>query len=171
MAVIQFIGSVLSSALSKLVVDDFKAWTPRLVKRLIDHAVGSLPPEQRERYAEEWRSHTNDVPGELGKVFLCLGFLRAARKMVALNNTERTTTETLRRVIELVTGAMVGLYLAPAFVAIACVIFLARGGRGPVFKSEQCVSTGARSGSSGSTRKERSDNSWCGQACEACLLL
>jgi lipopolysaccharide/colanic/teichoic acid biosynthesis glycosyltransferase len=143
MALIQFILGLLSSVLSRLVVDDFKAWTPRLVRRLIERAVATLPPDHRHRYAEEWQSHANDVPGELGKVFLCLGFLWAARKMAAIDsNTERTTLKTLRRVIELSTGAMVGVYLAPVFVVITCIILSLR--KGPIFKSKECVGLNGR---------------------------
>jgi lipopolysaccharide/colanic/teichoic acid biosynthesis glycosyltransferase len=137
MAVMKFVAALFGSVLSKQLADDFKAWTPRLVKRLIERAVATLPrPDQRERYAEEWQSHANDVPGELGKVFVCLGFLRAARKMAALNNRERPTMELMMRLIDVAFGLWACLLFAPAFVAIGVVLLT---GRGPVFKVEQMV--------------------------------
>jgi len=42
-----------------------------------------LPPTQRERFEEEWQGHINEVPGDIGKLTVALGFLRAARKMTS----------------------------------------------------------------------------------------
>lgn len=65
--------------LAKLAADELKAWSPRLVERLIRRAVARLPKDQRERMDEEWRAYVNDTPGDLWKLVQACGFLRAAR--------------------------------------------------------------------------------------------
>jgi hypothetical protein len=49
-----------------------------------------LPEKLRERYAEEWQSHVNEVPGVVGKVFDAARFSLAARKMARI---ERRSNE------------------------------------------------------------------------------
>jgi len=75
---------LLGAAASRLVVDDFKAWLPRIRYGFINRAVLALPAAQQERYREEWQSHLNEIPGEIGKLFVCLGFLSASRRMSSI---------------------------------------------------------------------------------------
>ena len=72
---------LLGSAFSRQLTDEFKAWTPRLTDWLTQYAVRKLPENQRERFAEEWRSHINDTPGEIGKICVALGLLLAPSAM------------------------------------------------------------------------------------------
>ena len=71
-------GHFLAALLGKLCADEAKAWLPRVAERITDCAVGCLPKNLRERYSEEWRSHLDQVPGPLTKVWVAAGFLRAA---------------------------------------------------------------------------------------------
>jgi hypothetical protein len=68
----------LVTLISRFCADEFKAWSPWLVQRLITAAVRKLPEGQQERYREEWSGHVADIPGEVGKLFTALDFLRAA---------------------------------------------------------------------------------------------
>jgi hypothetical protein len=43
--------------------------------------VSRAPEHLRERLAEEWRSHVNDTPGDLGKLVAAFGFVWASRKL------------------------------------------------------------------------------------------
>jgi hypothetical protein len=72
---------LLGSAFSRQLTDEFKAWTPRLTDWLTQYAVRKLPKNQRERFAEEWHSHINDTPGEIGKIYFALGLLLAPSAM------------------------------------------------------------------------------------------
>lgn len=72
---------ILAAAISRQLTDEFKAWTPWLIKRCIQRAVRQLPESLRERYTDEWQSHINEIPGEVGKLFEALGFLRASWNM------------------------------------------------------------------------------------------
>ena len=85
MAVITGLGliaTLISAVLSKLVADEFKAWSPRITRAFVKRAVAALPAEQRRRYEEEWNSHLDDVPGELGKLFASFSLLWAAPRHV-----------------------------------------------------------------------------------------
>jgi hypothetical protein len=57
--------------------DEFKAWVPWLTRNLIQFAACILPETERARRIEEWASHLEEVPGEIGKIVVALGFVRA----------------------------------------------------------------------------------------------
>jgi hypothetical protein len=40
-----------------------------------------LPESQRKRFTEEWQCHVDEIPGEVGKLIVAFGFLRASSKM------------------------------------------------------------------------------------------
>jgi hypothetical protein len=73
------IGGILASALSNQVADEFKAWTPWLTNRLIEFSVSRLPQNLKERYREEWSRHVEDTPGQVGKIAVAAGFLKASQ--------------------------------------------------------------------------------------------
>jgi len=76
-----FVVGVLGAAVSRLLADEAKAWTPRAVKTLIRVAVARLPEAQRSRRDEEWQSHVNDTPGDLSKLITAVGFIIASRRI------------------------------------------------------------------------------------------
>jgi len=76
-----FLLSVFAAALSRLLAEEFGAWTPSIIRSLIKIAVARLPEMKRERFTEEWQSHVNDVPGRIGKLLVAVGFLKAAHKI------------------------------------------------------------------------------------------
>jgi Bacterial sugar transferase len=73
--------AVFVAVLSRLVADDYKAWSPKILDWLVRRAVVALPSELQERYDEEWRSHLTDTPGELSKLIIALGFKAAANRI------------------------------------------------------------------------------------------
>jgi hypothetical protein len=75
------LAGIFATAVSRQFADEFKAWTPRLIRHVIQRAVGRLPENQRQRFTEEWHSHVDEIPGEVGKLFVAFGFLRASSKM------------------------------------------------------------------------------------------
>jgi MraZ protein len=70
--------AVLTSAIARLLADEFKAWNPKLTGFIVRFAVGRLPKQQRERYSEEWSAHINDVPGEAAKLCAAAGCVWAS---------------------------------------------------------------------------------------------
>ena len=75
---------VLGAAISRQMTDEFKAWVPWMIRHIIDRAVRTLPEDQRQRFAEEWRSHVNEIPGDAGKLIVALGFLVASSKIAGI---------------------------------------------------------------------------------------
>jgi hypothetical protein len=75
------LAGVFGAALSRVLSDEFKAWNPWIVERLIRLAERKLPEEYRERLSEEWRSHIDEIPGDLGKLLTACGFLQASTKI------------------------------------------------------------------------------------------
>lgn len=71
---------VLGACCSRILADEFKAWVPFFVERIISIAVGRAPEHFRERLAEEWRAYVNDKPGDLGKLCAALDLIRASAK-------------------------------------------------------------------------------------------
>jgi hypothetical protein len=69
--------TALVPILSKVLADEFKAWSP-LVARILEVAVRALPPSRRDRYSEEWKAHVIEKPGDLGKFFLSCGCVWAS---------------------------------------------------------------------------------------------
>jgi hypothetical protein len=76
-----WILGVVTAALSRLLADECKAWVPWLTKWFVRRAAAGLPENQRERYKEEWESHIDEIPGDIGKIVTALGFVMAAKKM------------------------------------------------------------------------------------------
>jgi hypothetical protein len=74
------LGFLLAVA-ARQMADYIKTWLPRIIDYLIDRAIKRLPDEQRDRFAEEWKSYVNDTPGNLRKLIVAIGFLFAANKM------------------------------------------------------------------------------------------
>jgi len=45
-----FLAGIISTALSRVFADEFKAWTPWIIDRLVRRAVARLPRDQQERF-------------------------------------------------------------------------------------------------------------------------
>lgn len=74
-------AGLVGAVLSRLLAEEVKAWMPRVVDALIRGAVARLPEDQKERRKEEWHSHVNDIPGDLGKFVTAVGFVIASRRL------------------------------------------------------------------------------------------
>ncbi len=80
-AILIFILGIVAASFSNQLSDEFKAWTPRILRRLVTRAVRRRPECQRHRFAEEWAAHVDEVPGEIGKICVAVGFHWAAYRM------------------------------------------------------------------------------------------
>lgn len=85
-----FLLSVLTAALSRILAAEFSSWNPWIVRRIIRFAILRLPKAQRERYEEEWQSHVDEVPGEVGKIIVASGLVPAACRMALRYRSNRT---------------------------------------------------------------------------------
>jgi lipopolysaccharide/colanic/teichoic acid biosynthesis glycosyltransferase len=125
-AVLTIVGIVAS----RLLADECKAWTPWLIDRLIKNAVRRLSLDQRDRYTEEWLSHVNEVPGQIGKVVVAFGFLKASWKM-APDLSQDLPFAAIKRMIDLCICTAALILFAPLLLLFAVLIKLET--PGPVF--------------------------------------
>jgi hypothetical protein len=115
---------IFAAALSRQLTDEFKAWTPWVIKHLVNHAVRRLAEEQRSRFAEEWLAHINELPGEIGKVIAALGFIFAAHRMSSRINVSKRASDIL-----------ISILFVPyaAAMMLPIVILIKAGDGGPIF--------------------------------------
>jgi hypothetical protein len=82
---------ILAAVLNRLSGGALRTWIPWFTQRLLDLAIKRLPEDQRERFAEEWASHINDMPGDVGKIAFASGCVSAAHEMASLLNNSAFT--------------------------------------------------------------------------------
>lgn len=80
-ALVLALGGMLAIVLNALSGGALHSSVPSLTRQLLDLATKRLPEDQRERFAEEWQSHINEVSGDLGKIVFALGCVSAAQNM------------------------------------------------------------------------------------------
>jgi lipopolysaccharide/colanic/teichoic acid biosynthesis glycosyltransferase len=116
-------------------------WLPKITEFLIQLAVKRLPEHQRARFAEEWRGHVDEIPGDLNKLDAAIGFLRAARRMTRIGK-EVTGQDApiLSRVVE--AAAFVALVLLPISPLLPAAIRLESAG--PAFDYQPRIGLGRR---------------------------
>src|SRR6266851_8947551 len=112
---------ILAAVLSRQLTDEFKAWTPSIIKHLVNRAVRRLPEEERSRFEEEWLAHVNELPGEVAKIIAALGFLSAARRM-------SLRISVAKRVLDVGVSIILLLWMAPVMLPIALIIKVQDGG-------------------------------------------
>jgi len=83
-ALVLSVGGILTAVLNLLFADKLEPWIAWFTTALLDLAVQRLPKSQRERFAEEWASHLNDISGDIGKVLFARGCVSAAHEMASL---------------------------------------------------------------------------------------
>lgn len=96
LAIILGILALLGAAISKILADEFKAWSPWLVARIIAIAAMQMPESERERVREEWFGWVQDIPGDLGKLLTATGFLWGAAKIGGISALFSTFIRTWR---------------------------------------------------------------------------
>ena len=64
--------------LAKQLADEIRAWIPWFAKRALNVAIRYLPISEQLRFREEWTSHFEEVPGEIGKLVFALGLISAS---------------------------------------------------------------------------------------------
>lgn len=81
MGLSEFLLGAVAAMVATIGCQELKAWTPRIVRVLINKSVALLPTELRGRMREEWQSHVEDLPGDVWRIWTAFGFLIAARRM------------------------------------------------------------------------------------------
>ncbi|MDR3529868.1 MAG: hypothetical protein P4L90_04805 [Rhodopila sp.] len=108
--------TVIGGVSVRLLADELKAWMPHLTNRLIRHAVGKLPADQRERLFEEWSSDVDERPGDLSKLWTAADCIRGSWVMTR-ERARRKARDGASRV-ELWLGRILGLLEERGFILI-----------------------------------------------------
>jgi hypothetical protein len=125
-AIALFLVGTFGTALSGLLTKEFEAWIPWIIQHVIHRAVMRVPTAQRERFEEEWQSHVNEVPGEIGKLTVALGFLTAARKMTAAEKAGHAPLK-VSRGLNIFVSTVLLVLLAPLMLIFALGVLVSTG--------------------------------------------
>src|SRR5262249_27367021 len=99
-AIAVFMIGVFGSFLSKQMSEEFKAWTPWWLRHLLAFAITRLPEHYRERFAEEWPSYIKEIPGEMAKIGVAIGFVAAALKTSMLEKLSNVDVNRLKIILK-----------------------------------------------------------------------
>ena len=125
------IVAIVYSAMGRQVTREFNAWTPWIVEHLVRRAVSKLPEAQRERFEEEWRSHIDEMPGDVGKLLAAIGFGSAARDISSILNSSRghfLARRVSRRAVDICVSVVALIVLSPLMLTVGLLIRLDSGG-------------------------------------------
>jgi len=139
------VGGIFQTVFARLLGDEIKSWLPWMVERLLRHAVTSLPKGQRERFQEEWRSHLNEIPGEIGKLAVALGFPFAARRMSGiLSGTVQyySFKRLKKRFLDLCFSTTLLVLFLPLMALVSLAVWF--DSEGSVLFREECVGLGGK---------------------------
>ncbi|HET9179045.1 MAG TPA: sugar transferase [Terriglobia bacterium] len=125
--IVGIICKIIAGAVSQQLTNEFKEWTCWVIERLVQRAVQRLPKDERDRFGEEWRSHIDEVPGQIGKIVVALNFTRAARKISAMAKAgyrDALPGDNLKRAVDVVASAAFLVAVAPELGLIATILRL-----------------------------------------------
>jgi hypothetical protein len=138
-------GGMITAVLARLFGDELKAWMPWFTRRLLRIAIERLPEVQRERFSEEWASHINEVPGEIGRIAIALGCVSAAEEMASLfTYGEPALRRLFRRSLDVAVSALALLFFAPAFLCAIALVKLDCPGQSALSREERIGANGRR---------------------------
>jgi hypothetical protein len=95
-AIVLFI-SVIAALAARYFRGGLKTSVPRWIDGMVRRATARLPPEQRVRMDEEWRSHINDVDGNVEKIYVAVGLNLAAKRLISRNHQKLAREINFRR--------------------------------------------------------------------------
>jgi hypothetical protein len=75
------VAAVVLAAFSRLCAEEITACISYIILRSVSLAAHFLPTDLHERYAEEWQSYVNELPGMVTKCFAVIGLFLAADKI------------------------------------------------------------------------------------------
>lgn len=110
---------IFVAAATRLLGDELKAWMPWVMKRLLDIAIQRLPEDQRERFAEEWSSHIDEIPGDVGKIVTAGGCILAARQIASpFRHGETLPSRTFKRCLDVAASVAILFLVAPVMLMV-----------------------------------------------------
>jgi hypothetical protein len=89
--------ALIATLVERYLRGGLKTLIPRSIDRLVRRATARLPEEQRVRMDEEWRSHINDVDGNVEKIYVAVGLNLAAKRLISRNHQKLAREINFRR--------------------------------------------------------------------------
>ncbi len=129
MTMLGLLCAVAIAAASRLLAEEVKAWMPTLTEWFIRAALRRLPVSKTKRYAEEWRGHIYELPGDISKLITAAGYVVAAGRISSIILPARKARVQVLRDRALAAGLL--LPLLPLLLLIAVLIRLES--PGPIF--------------------------------------
>jgi len=120
---IAFLAALLLAAGSNILSDEFKAWRPRLVTKLISAATALLGDDDRARYHEEWSAFVEETPGDLGKLVCACGLMLAAFRM----SDRRFVAMGAKRIMDISVSTLTLVLIAPVLIVVVALVALEGG--------------------------------------------
>ena len=133
------VATIFAGVLVVILSDELKAWLPKIQSLLLALALHCSPSSLRERFAEEWAAHLEEVPGELTRVVVAAGFVRAGCGL-KLRESGACNVMSWRLTNSLAAAALLVLII-PVFTMTAFLLSL----EGPVFEKTNHIGKGGRS--------------------------
>lgn len=84
------LGAVMG-VLWAVLYPELRECAPWLAKRVLDHAVAGVDPEDRERLAEEWAAELEEVPGKLLKLVFAVSLWWGIYRVSFISRLSRRT--------------------------------------------------------------------------------
>jgi len=85
-------AAVLAGVVATIVATEMEAWNPVVIRGVIKFAVARLPESKRERFREEWPAHIDEVPGQMAKLVVAIGFVFAANGLALDDRCDQVLT-------------------------------------------------------------------------------
>ena len=122
----ELVGAAISLVILPLVVNELWAWLPRIAERLVVKHASRLPLELSSRYAEEWTSELQQVPGGLAKLLfaadLCRAVPRIQQEFFAPGRAYRPVPRALARLLSILVAMAALIALAPLYAMLWCLL-------------------------------------------------
>lgn len=134
------LATIFIAVISRLLADDIKAWLPKLTDHFIEQAVKGLPEQERERFAEEWRSYVNDTPGDISKLVVAIGFLHASSLMA--RSARLSVQEIVVPTAERVVAGIILMTLAPIMLLFSLLIMIETRSTLVFYRQTRCINEG-----------------------------
>jgi lipopolysaccharide/colanic/teichoic acid biosynthesis glycosyltransferase len=134
---------LITAVIVPMLVSEFTDWLPWLAARLVRAAARTLPPDARERYAEEWLAELDAVPGKLSKLALAVRiFARAPATAAAVGGLPPARGRIAKAALDKITAVIALIVLAPLLAVIALAVKITD--RGPVFSRQALIGKDGR---------------------------
>jgi lipopolysaccharide/colanic/teichoic acid biosynthesis glycosyltransferase len=108
------------------VVNELSAWLPRIADSIVARHASRLPQELSSRYAEEWTSELQQVPGGLAKLLfaidLCRAVPRIQHEFFAPGRAYRPVARALARLLSVLMAMAALIGMAPLYAMLWCLV-------------------------------------------------